>query len=151
MDPRSLKFVPGNLKTERICNEAMHNNPLVLWPVPDQYKTQEMRDKAVEKDLYLLEYVPDNFKTQSMCDKVVMEDLCLPEYVPDWFVRQEQIELWGDEDDYYDDDKLIEWQEDYQNRKAQKARIKEELMPVAWHPDRVMNWCMSGDEKGVWK
>ena len=110
-----------------------------------------MRDKAVEKDLYLLEYVPDNFKTQSMCDKVVMEDLCLPEYVPDWFVRQEQIELWGDEDDYYDDDKLIEWQEDYQKRKAQKARIKEELMPVAWHPDPVMNWYMSGDEKGVWK
>ena len=26
-------------------------------------------------------------------------------------------------------------------------KIKDELLPVAWNPDRVMNWCMSEDEK----
>ena len=26
----------------------------------------------------------------------------------------------------------------YQKRKAQKAKIKEELLPIAWHPDRVI-------------
>ena len=88
-----------------------------------------------------------------MCDKAVEEDLYLLEYVPDWFVRQEQIDLWHD--DYYDDDYydygMIEWYDGYKKRKAQKAKIKEELMPIDWHPDRVMDWRMSGDEKGVWK
>ena len=31
---------------------------------------------------------------------------------------------------------IIEWYEDYHKRKAQKASIKEELMPIAWHPSR---------------
>ena len=31
--------------------------------------------------------------------------------------------------------------------KAQKASIKEELMPIAWHPSRYWDWCMSEDEK----
>ena len=88
-----------------------------------------------------------------MCDKAVEEDLYLLEYVPDWFVRQEQIDLWHD--DYYDDDYydygMTEWYNGYKKRKAQKAKIKEELMPIAWHPDRVMDWRVSGDEKGVWK
>ena len=32
-------------------------------------------------------------------------------------------------------------------KKAQNLKIKDELLPVAWNPDRVMNWCMSEDEK----
>ena len=33
------------------------------------------------------------------------------------------------------------------NVKAQKASMKKELMPIAWHPSRWWNWCMSEDEK----
>ena len=29
---------------------------------------------------------------------------------------------------------FIKWHEGYKKRKAQKAKIKEELMPIAWHP-----------------
>ena len=32
-------------------------------------------------------------------------------------------------------------------QKAQKAKIKEELLPIAWHPSRYLNWCISEDEK----
>ena len=32
-------------------------------------------------------------------------------------------------------------------RKAEKVNIKEELLPIAWHPSRYWNWCMSEDEK----
>ena len=39
----------------------------------------------------------------------------------------------------------------YEKRKAQKAKIKEELMPIAWHPNRVMDWCMPEDENRRWK
>ena len=86
-----------------------------------------------------------------MCDKAVEEDLYLLEYVPDWFVKQQHIEVWGHDVDYYDDDKLIEWHEDYQKRKAQNAQIKKELIPIAWHLLRYWDWCMSGDYKSLWK
>ena len=32
-----------------------------------------------------------------------------------------------------------------------EAKIKEELFPIAWHPDCVMDWCMQEDEKRLWK
>ena len=32
-------------------------------------------------------------------------------------------------------------------RRAQKAKIKEELMPIAWHPPRWWDWCIPEDEK----
>ena len=102
-------------------------HPGLLWPVPDQYKTQEMCDKAVEEDLGLLEYVPD------------------------WFVTQQQVELWHDDDDYCNNNEMIRWYDGYKKREAQKAKIKEELLPIAWHPDRVMDWRMSEDEERWWK
>ena len=104
-----------------------------------------MCDKTVEEDPGLLPPVPHQYKTHHMCDKVLEEDPGLLEYAPDWFVTQQRIGLWGDDDDYYDD-KLIEWYEG----KAQKAKIKEELLPIAWHPDCVMDWCLSEDEKRWW-
>ena len=36
-------------------------------------------------------------------------------------------------------------------RKSQQAEIKEELSPIAWHPDRMMDWYMSEDEKTFWR
>ena len=38
---------------------------------------------------------------------------------------------------------IIKWYHGYQKRKSQKAKIKEELLPIVWHPNRVMKWCMS--------
>ena len=64
--------------------------------------------------------------------------------------------IWGWHDDYYDndgnylvddEDKLFAWYNGYKKWKAQKAKIKEELLPIAWHPDRVMDWCMSEEER----
>ena len=43
---------------------------------------------------------------------------------------------------------MIKWYKGYQKRKAQKAKIKEELLSTAWHPDRVIDWCMPENEKG---
>ena len=39
----------------------------------------------------------------------------------------------------------------HKKRKAQKAKIKEELMPIDRHPSRWRDWCISGDEKKLWK
>ena len=61
-------------------------------------------------------------------------------------------------DDYYDDDdghwdnddnedKFFEWYDGYKKRKAQKTKIKEELMPIVWHPSRWWDWCVPENEK----
>ena len=42
---------------------------------------------------------------------------------------------------------MIEWYDGYKQSKAQKASIKEELLPVAWHPSRWWDWCVLEDEK----
>ena len=62
-------------------------------------------------------------------------------------MTQQQLNLWHDYDYLYNDEKLIEWYDGYKKRKAQKASIKEELMPIAWHPSRYWDRCMSEDEE----
>ena len=69
----------------------------------------------------------------------------------DWFVTQQQIDVWYDDDNVYNDKEMIKWYDGYKSRKGQNSKIKEEPLPIAWHPDRVMDWCMSEDEKRRWK
>ena len=128
-------------------NEAVRNNPYALRNVPDHFKTREMCEKALEKDPFILWTVPDRYNIQEMCDKTVKKVSWSLEYVPDWFVKQEQIKLWRDDDDHCNDDRLIKWYEDYKKRKAQKAKIKKELIPFTWHPSRWWDWCMSEEEE----
>ena len=128
-------------------NEVVRNNSYALRHVPDHFKTQQMCERTVEIVSWSLAYVPDHFKTQQMCERAVEKDLCLPEYVPNWFVTQGQIKSWHDDDEYCNDNRMIEWFDSYKKRKAQKASIKEELLPIAWHPSRYWDWCMSENEK----
>ena len=105
--------------------------------------------KGVRFRSWLIGHVLDHFKTQEMCDKAIKDDPSSLRFVPDWFVSQEQLKLWHDSDDW-----LIRWW--YNNRlikrydgykKRLKAKIKEELLLIAWHPSRWWDWCMSEDEK----
>ena len=79
------------------------------------------------------------------------EDFFPLKVVPDWFVTREGLYMWHDEDYWYHDDEITEWYDGYKKRKAQKARIKTKLMRVARHPDCVMDWGMSEEEKRLWK
>ena len=81
-----------------------------------------------------------------MCEKAVNRYLYLLRYVPGWFVTDQQMKIWHVNDEYCNDDKHIEWYDGYKKRRAQKASIKEELLPIAWHPSRWRNWCKSKDE-----
>ena len=31
--------------------------------------------------------------------------------------------------------------------KTQNAKVKEDLLPIAWHPSRWWDWCVPNDEK----
>ena len=89
--------------------------------------------KPSKKKAESLEHVLNHFKTEEICKRTIEADLYILVFCPDWFVTQEQIKSWYD-DDY--DDEATGWYEGYQKRKAQKASIKEELLPIAWHPSR---------------
>ena len=120
-----------------------------IYDAPDHLKTQGMCNEVVSTYPFLLEHVPDHLKTQEMCDKAFWKDTFSLQYISDWFVTQQQIKIWRDDDEHCDDDEdeLIEWYNGYKKRKTQKASIKDELMPIAWHPSRWWNWCMPGDDK----
>ena len=142
-DPEVLEYVPDQFVTQEMCNEAAQSDPWVLEHVPDQYKTQKMCNEAVQSNPEMLEHVSDQYKTQKMCNEAVQSDPWVLEHVPDWFMTLQ--ETWYE--DFDDDDVLITLRDAYIKRKIQKAKIKEELMPVAWHPDRWWNWCVTEDEK----
>ena len=142
-----IRETPDHLKTQEMCDEAMRIEPYSLAFAPDLFKTQKMSDKSIEIDPFTLQHVPDNLKTQGMCIRSVEAGPGLLKYVPDWFVTKQQIKIWRDDDEYCNNDELIEWYDGYQKRKAQKAKIKEEPLLIAWHLDRVIDWCMSEDEK----
>ena len=77
--------------------------------------------------------------------KTMVVDTC-----SDWFVTQELIKTWHEHehDESWDDHgEMVEWYEGHQTRKTQKAKIKEELMPITWHPSRWWNWCVPEDKK----
>ena len=141
--PKVLKYIPDHFVTQEMCNEAVQSEPWALRFVPDQYKTQEMCNEAVQSELLMLEFVPDQYKAQEMCNEAVQSEPEMLEDVPDQFVMLQEILY----EEFIDDDVFITWYKGYKQRKAQKAQIKEELMPVAWHPDRWWNWCVPEDEK----
>ena len=123
-----------------MCNKAINEDPGWCLPfVPEKFKTQDMCDKAVDEDPFCLEYVHDRFKSQEMCSVKFSSNGEVGD-VPDWFITPNIIKYGS----FYE---YIEWFNGYKERKAQKAQIKDELAPIAWHPDRVIDWCFDEDEK----
>ena len=106
--------------------------------IPDHFKTEEMFKKAVELDPSFLKLVTDHLKTQGICDTAVTDDPRTLLFVPDWFVTREGVAMCYDNSEYCDDhddeDNFFKWCKGYKKRKAQKASIKEELLPITWHP-----------------
>ena len=146
-----LRHILLSMANQDVCKKAVEKDPPMLRHVPDDLKTQEMCNEALEKDPWLLKDVPNHFKTQLMCDDAVRYYPYSLEHVPDWFVTQQPIDRWYDNNYVHNDEVLSKWYEGYKKRRAQKAKIKEKLLSIAWHPDRVKDWCMSEDEKRWWK
>ena len=144
--PYLLGYVPRHLKTQDTCNEVMKINPASFFLIPDHFKTQEMCIEEVKVDPWQLHHVSDHFRIHEMCNKAVRKDPSFLKYVLDWFVTERQVKIWNHDNDYCSDNELINWYDGYKKRKAQKAKIKEELMPTAWHPSRWQNWCFPEDE-----
>ena len=102
----------------------MRENPAAFFLVPDGFKTQELCEIAIWFDPWSLYDIPDYLKTQKMCDNVVRGDPYSLQFVQDCFVTKKQIDVWYYDDEYRNDDELIEWYNGYQKRKVQKTKTK---------------------------
>ena len=114
-------------------------------PLPEIYLIC-IKAKDVDIEPPVLPFVPDRLKAREMCEKTAKKYLWLLKYVPDLFVTHQRIKIGHDNDDYCNDDELTQWYKGYQKRKAQKAPITEELLPIPWHPSRHSDWCVPEDE-----
>ena len=132
--PRWLREISEHLKTSEICNEVVDQFPCALEFVLNELKMQEMCNEAILFHPAVFFLVPGRFKKEGMCKKAVEDDPFSLKFVPDWFVTQEQLDIWLDDDYWCHNDELIKWYKDYQKCKARKAKVKEELLSVAWHP-----------------
>ena len=130
-----------------MCNGAVQEIPFLLALVPDHLQTKGTCSGTVQNMSSTLRFVSDHLKTQGMCNEAMRVRLWLLKYIPDRFVTQQQLKLWHDDDEYSNDDEIIKWYEGYKKRKAQKASIKEELVPIAWYPLRWWDWCIPEYEK----
>ena len=57
-----------------------------------------------------------------MCDAVVMKDSLLLRYVPDWFVTHQQIKIWYKDDDYCNDDEVIDGIKSMKNGRSKNQK-----------------------------
>ena len=76
-------------------------------------------------------------------DKIaVLKDPGELEYVSHQFITPEMLQDF-DNDDY----ELAEWFNAHKQSNTEKGKIKDELIPTAWHPTIMPDCCMTEDEK----
>ena len=56
--PCWIREIPGCLKKQEMCDEAVWIEPRSLSFVPDRFKTEGVCIKAVRRNPYALDYVP---------------------------------------------------------------------------------------------
>ena len=59
MCPFVSNFVPGQFKTQKICDTVVSKEPFMLKCCPDKCKTQWICDKAVDFYLITLKFIAD--------------------------------------------------------------------------------------------
>ena len=151
-DPWSLLHVPDYLKTQEMCERAAEKDPYTLKHVPDDLKMKEMCEDAVDAYPWALEFVPMELITQEMCNEAVKICTWSLVYVPDHCLKLQA--MWHEDylnaviiKTWHYDDKIIEWRNGYEQRKALKAKILEELLRVGCHPSKWWDWCIPEDDK----
>ena len=122
-----------------------------------------MCDKAVDDCLAALKFVPDWFVTSKMIEKLftalysdenilyLNEDsgnvtFCFNERGI-LSVNLNKINLDDINYDKKDLIRLLAWHIKFEKCKELKKMLSEELMPIAWHPNRWWNYFVSEDEK----
>ena len=73
-DPSCLMLLPEDLKTDRICYEAVQRDGILLHNVPSRMRSADMCEAAVLNNVHALQYVPDNLHTRELYRKALEVD-----------------------------------------------------------------------------
>ena len=149
----------SNIKFRIISDDSFS-----LRYVPDQYKTQQMCDKVVGDCIPALKFVPDWFVARKMI-KILFTALYTEENILYFnedsgnvvficivmgILNRDLNNINLDNTNYHEDDpdtiivRLFTWHIKFEKHKKD---LSEDLMPIAWHPKRWWNFCVSEDEK----
>ena len=88
--PRLMIAIPDRFKTQEMCNEAVHMEPLSLEYVPDCLETQGLYNEAAVQTPYTMGFIPDHVRTQEMCIMRINPAAFL--FISDRFKAQEMRE-----------------------------------------------------------
>ena len=127
-----------------MCDEAVNDCLAALKFVPDWFVTSKMLEKldnALHANGDILPYNEDfNKVTFIACQRHILSaDL-------DKAKLDNYNNFYEDFPDTIIRFRLLAWRSNFKKRKALRKKISEELMPIAWHPKRWWNFCMSEDE-----
>ena len=150
-----------------MCDRVVSEDPFFILYCPDKYIDQKVCDEAVDDSLATLKLIPDWFVTSKMIKKLFTalyadenilyfdEDFdnvafnCNGMGILDIDLNNINLDNTIDKDD--PDTiiliRLLACHIKFEKSKALKKIISEELMPVAWHSKKWLNFCMSENEK----
>ena len=153
----AIEFVPDRYKSQKMCDRVVLKSPFSLRYVPNQYKTQKMCRKAVDDCLAPLKFVPYRFVMSKMIKKL-FTDLYADENIlffnedssntvfncNEMGVLNIDLNCINLDDNNFDEDdpdtiihvRLLSWHTKFEERKALKKELNEQLIPVALHPNR---------------
>ena len=106
-----------------MCNEAILIS--LTWPfylIPDHLKTQYMCIKAFEEHSGDPLNVLGHFKIQEVCDDTISGDSYPLQCVPDWFVKQKQVNIWYDDNDYCNHYEIVKSPNGNKNARPEKQK-----------------------------
>ena len=71
--------------------KEVHGHAFVFDSIPGQYKSQEICDIVVSLYPFLIECCPDKYITQNMCEEFIDDSVAAMKLIPDWLVTSKMI------------------------------------------------------------
>lgn len=78
----SLKDIPRNRISKRMCLTSVKAQSCNIQNVPDRYKTPELYLEVFESNKNIFKYMPKNLMTEDLCVRALESDINFIEFVP---------------------------------------------------------------------
>ncbi len=81
-DSNYIKYIPKGYLNQKLCNDAIKDNPDLIKYIPVQYRSEDICSKAYEYNYKNIKYVLDEYKTKDTCWEVIKKEPKLIQYFP---------------------------------------------------------------------
>lgn len=88
---RTLRNIPPQVRTYKICLEVVKTDGKYLKDVPENLKTEEICIEAIKRKQYALEYIPKELKNNEFYNKVLEIEPLAIEFIPREYISKDLI------------------------------------------------------------